>query len=165
MKPEPSEVALRFSASAAAAAAAAAALVSSKKSLKNSSNGEPGGNCGSSGAPRSFFCSGFSVWVVEMLTTDGSSFAARSAKPSGAGRAAASPAGTTKSSAANTATAERRRLDENSDTVRNSLNTTSKAGRIGRRAPRASQPPRIREKRAASQMPSRRDCIAVARAS
>src|SRR5215469_768157 len=62
----------------------------SKKSRKNSSNGEPGGNCGISGPacscsrPRS----DFRFCWVEMFTTDGSSLSARSAKLSGAGRAA-----------------------------------------------------------------------------
>ena len=52
------------------------------KSLKNCSNGEPGGNIGMSG-PAVVFTS----VVEDMLTTAGSSFAARSAKLSGAGRA------------------------------------------------------------------------------
>jgi len=51
--------------------------------LNNSSKGEPGGNCGIS-IPRSEF---FSVWVVEILTTAGSSFSDKSAKLSGAGAA------------------------------------------------------------------------------
>ena len=59
----------------------------SRKSLKNCSNGEPGGNIGKSGpGPPAR-----AVIVVDddTLTTPGSSFAARSAKLSGAGRAAA----------------------------------------------------------------------------
>src|SRR5260221_1584447 len=57
----------------------------SRKSLKNSSKGEPGGNCGISGRCRS----AFSVCVVEMLTTAGRSLDASSEKPSGPALAAA----------------------------------------------------------------------------
>ena len=53
------------------------------KSLKNCSNGEPGRHIGMSGPAAADFTSA----VEEMLTTAGSSFAARSAKLSGAGRA------------------------------------------------------------------------------
>src|SRR5262252_3134498 len=85
MKPEPSEVPLRGCASGRPLFG----RPRSKKSRKNSSNGEPGGNCGISGPLCSRPRSDFIVWVVEILTTDGSSRAARSAKLSGAGRAAA----------------------------------------------------------------------------
>src|SRR5215469_5071605 len=85
MKPDPSEVPLRGWASGRPPFGTPC----SKKSLKNSSNGEPGGNWGISGPPCSRPRSNFTVWVVEMLTTEGSSRAARSAKPSGAGRAEA----------------------------------------------------------------------------
>jgi len=63
----------------------------SKKSRKNSSKGEPGGNCGISGPECSRPRSDFSVCAVEIFTTDGSNLAARSAKLSGAGRAPADP--------------------------------------------------------------------------
>src|ERR1700741_532443 len=85
MKPEPSEVALRGWASGRPLLG----IPRSKKSRKNSSNGEPGGNCGISGPACSRPRSDFIVWVVEMLTTEGNSFSARSAKLSGAGRGAA----------------------------------------------------------------------------
>src|SRR3984957_20145947 len=54
------------------------------KFLNRSSSGEPGGRLGMS-------CGGgaFKVWEVAILTTVGSSLAARSAKESGAGRASA----------------------------------------------------------------------------
>ncbi len=57
-----------------------------RKSLKNCSNGEPGGNSGTSGpgpgpGEPARACT---AWVDEMFTTAGSSFAARSAKLSGA---------------------------------------------------------------------------------
>ena len=73
-----------------------------------------------------FSFSGFKVCVVEILTTEGSSLSAKSAKESGAGRAAAgripwgAPAGTMSSSAATAATAERRKLSENKNTWVNS---------------------------------------------
>src|SRR5215831_3832191 len=85
MKPEPSEVPLRGWASGRPLFGTPC----SKKSRKNSSNGDPGGNCGISGPLCSRPRSDFTVWVVEILTTAGSSFAARSAKLSGAGRASA----------------------------------------------------------------------------
>src|SRR5690606_31048500 len=62
----------------------------SMKSRKNRSKGEPGGNCGISGPPRS--PRALTDWLVEMLTTAGRSFAARSAKLSGAERAKATGA-------------------------------------------------------------------------
>src|SRR5215469_3504543 len=83
MKPEPSEVALRGWASGRPLLG----MPWSKKSRKNSSNGEPGGNGGISEPACSRPRSDFIVWVVEMLTTEGRSFSARSAKLSGAGRA------------------------------------------------------------------------------
>src|ERR1700733_1319601 len=60
-----------------------------RKSLKNCSNGDPGGNMGISGPTPGppFFA--VMVWVDDTLTTAGSSLAARSAKLSGAERAAA----------------------------------------------------------------------------
>src|SRR6185312_11380174 len=73
MKPEPSEVTCR-----------GALGLGPRKFLNRSSRGEPGGNCGMvlrDGA--------FKVWLVEMFTTVGNSLPARSAKESGAGRAAA----------------------------------------------------------------------------
>src|SRR6266481_196832 len=87
MKPEPSEVALRGCASGRPLLG----TPRSKKSRKNSSKGEPGGNCGTSGPARSRPRSDFMVCVVEMLTTEGRSFSARSAKLSGAVRAATDP--------------------------------------------------------------------------
>src|SRR5438552_2008277 len=114
-KPEPSEVALRGFASGLPLCG----LSRLKKSLKNSSKGEPGGNCGRPGVERSCCFSGLTVWVVEMLTTDGRSLSARSAKPSGAGFAAA---GMASSSAAMTATAPCRELNDSKDTALNSSN-------------------------------------------
>src|ERR1700761_8626807 len=61
-----------------------------RKSLKNCSNGDPGGNIGISGpapGPGTFLA--VIVWVDETFTTAGNSLAARSAKLSGAERAAA----------------------------------------------------------------------------
>src|SRR3954468_24176097 len=73
MKPEPSEVTWR-----------GALGLGPRKFLNRSSRGEPGGSCGM--AP----CGGaLRGWLVEILTTEGSSLAARSAKESGAGRASA----------------------------------------------------------------------------
>src|SRR5438270_2909744 len=83
IKPEPRDVPLRGWASGRPPFGTPC----SKKSRKNSSNGEPGGNWGISGPLCSRPCSDFTVWVVEILTTEGNSFAARSAKLSGAGRA------------------------------------------------------------------------------
>src|SRR5437660_2957192 len=87
MKPEPSEVDLRGWASGRPPLG----TPRSKKSRKNSSKGEPGGNCGTSGPARSRPRSDFSVCVVDMLTTEGRSCSASSAKLSGAGRATADP--------------------------------------------------------------------------
>src|SRR5436305_1462810 len=126
-KPEPSEVALRGCASGRAPRS----LLWSKKSLKNSSKGDPGGNCGRLGPGRSGpgcsperrrEASGFTVWVVEMLTTDGSSLSAISANPSGAGRAAVgcNAAETAISKPAQASAAERRKLDDAQDTLINS---------------------------------------------
>src|ERR1051325_4607602 len=73
MKPEPSDVTWR-----------GVLDLGPRKFLNRSSSGEPGGSCGM------VFCDGaFKVWLVEMLTTVGSSLLARSAKESGAGRAIA----------------------------------------------------------------------------
>jgi len=95
MKPEPSEVARR----GAASGCCPRGMLRSRKSLKNSSKGEPGGNCGISGRCRS----AFSVCVVEMLTTAGNSFAARSENPSGP---ALAKAGTPPSSKATATSSE-----------------------------------------------------------
>ena len=67
--------------------------------------------------------SGFTVCVVEMLTTDGSSFSARSANPSGAGRATAGGTirpGWPAPMRRPPQTAERRNRDESNDTLLNS---------------------------------------------
>jgi hypothetical protein len=66
--------------------------------------------------------SGFTVCVVEILTTVGSSFSARSANPSGIGRAIAEeyPAGMASTNAAAATTAERRNRDVSNDTLFNS---------------------------------------------
>src|SRR5579871_399343 len=73
IKPEPSEVTWRgFSPSGP------------RKFLNRSSSGDPGGTFGSAALGGAF-----SVWEVAILTTVGSSLEARSAKESGAGRAAA----------------------------------------------------------------------------
>src|SRR5271167_2930754 len=84
-KPEPSEVALRGPGSGWSPLG----MPCSRKSWKNFSNGEPGGKSGISGPGWSPPPAVFKVCVVEMLTTEGSSLAARSAKLSGAGRAIA----------------------------------------------------------------------------
>src|SRR5207253_8992790 len=119
-KPEPSEVALRGFASGLPLCG----LSRLKKSLKNSSKGEPGGNCGRPGVERSRCFSGLTVWVVEMLTTEGNSLSARSANPSEAGFAAAgdTAAGTPSSSATARATAPRCDLKDSKDTALNSSN-------------------------------------------
>src|SRR5580658_5532834 len=73
MKPEPSDVTWR-----------GVLDLGPRKFLNRSSSGEPGGRSGMA------LCGGaFRVWLVEILTTVGSSLSARSAKESGAGRAAA----------------------------------------------------------------------------
>ena len=64
IKPEPNDDAFRS--------------VGLSKSLNISPNGDPGGNWKGNA-----FCVVFTVWVVEMLTTDGISFSAKSAKESG----------------------------------------------------------------------------------
>src|SRR5215470_7053432 len=122
MKPEPSEVPLRGCASGRPLFG----RPWSKKSRKNSSNGEPGGNCGISGPLRSRPRSDFIVWVVEILTTDGSSRAARSAKLSGAGRAPAGIGATAtrariRKQEITLAAARQTKFDERDDTVFNSL--------------------------------------------
>src|SRR6056300_980505 len=65
MNPDPSDCALRW-------------RLLSPKFLKNSSNGDPGGNCGISTLGPSF-----TIVVVEILTTDGDSFSTSSANESG----------------------------------------------------------------------------------
>src|SRR5438876_3353339 len=113
-KPEPSEVALRGCASGRSPCLP----FLSKKSLKNSSNGEPGGNCGRPGTACSRCLSGLTVCVVEILTTAGTSFSARSANPSGAGRAAQEvAAGNASTNAAAAATDERRNRNVSIDTL------------------------------------------------
>src|ERR1700757_4328162 len=72
-KPDPNEVTWR-----------GALDLGPRKFLNRSSSGEPGGRLGS--VP---WGSAFNVWLVEILTTVGRSLSARSAKESGAGRAAA----------------------------------------------------------------------------
>ena len=67
MKPEPSE------------AGGIIGMPSPRRSMnssKKSSNGEPGGKCGISGKSSA----AIAFWVDEMLTTEGRSFSARSAK-------------------------------------------------------------------------------------
>src|SRR6516165_1938677 len=114
MKPEPREVALRGCASGRPLFG----MPCSKKSRKNSSNGEPGGNCGISGpaCSCSWPRSDFRFCWVEMFTTDGSSLSARSAKLSGAGRAAAgrgkTTAGTTIRAAVSALAAARQKRDD-----------------------------------------------------
>src|SRR5690349_11253672 len=121
MKPEPREVPLRGCASGRPPLGTPC----SKKSRKNSSNGEPGGNWGISGPECSRPRSDFIDCVVEMLTTEGSSFAARSAKLSGAGRAEAGLENrhawaTNRKAAAALATAQRAGINERDDTAVNS---------------------------------------------
>src|ERR1700754_5269835 len=86
MKPEPSELVLRGGCiSLRSPPLGLPPRRFLKKSSKNSSNGEPGGNCGM--APRSppppppALAS--TVWVVEILTTASITFSATSAMPSG----------------------------------------------------------------------------------
>src|SRR6266702_3134610 len=127
MKPEPSEVALR----GFGCGRSPCLPFLSKKSLKNSSNGEPGGNCGRPGVARSRCLSGLTVCVVEILTTAGTSFSARSANPSGAGRAAQDiPAGNPSTNAAAAATAERRNRNVSIDTLFDSSQQTPDIARI-----------------------------------
>src|SRR4051812_34258745 len=73
MKPEPSDVTWR-----------GVLDLGPRKFLNRSSSGEPGGNCG-----MAFWDGAFRVWLVEILTTVGSSLLASSAKESGAARAKA----------------------------------------------------------------------------
>src|SRR6185369_808146 len=83
----------------------------------------------------------FTVCVVDMLTTEGSSFSAKSAKLSGAGRAAdGSPAGSRTSNTAVAMTAERRNREDSNDTclTPRSRRPTA-AGRIGATDPRDSR--------------------------
>ena len=76
-------------------------LLRLRKSLKNCSNGEPGGNSGISGPWPGFPARAWAAaWVDEMFTTAGSSLAARSAKLSGAPLANAGSLGTIASGAA-----------------------------------------------------------------
>ena len=74
INPEPKEVNFRY----------CLGLFRSKNSRKKSSNGEPGGNWGSSGLLPAL-C--FKTAVVDILTTAGSNFSAKLAKLSGAERA------------------------------------------------------------------------------
>ena len=85
-KPEPSEVALRGCASGRAALRLSAIEEVAEELLERRARRELrdlGSGMLAAADPD------FTVCVVEMLTTDGSSFSARSAKLSGAGRAAA----------------------------------------------------------------------------
>src|SRR5260370_40094118 len=82
MKPEPSELVLRGCMSLLPPLEPPhGPLRFLKKSSKNSSNGEPGGNCGS--AARSPPPLASTVCEVEMLTTASITFSAMSAMPSG----------------------------------------------------------------------------------
>ena len=86
MKPEPSELVLRGCMSLFLSPPLEPPLGPPpprflKKSSKNSSNGEPGGNCGI--APRSPPPLASTVCEVEMLTTASITFSAMSAMPSG----------------------------------------------------------------------------------
>ena len=80
-----------------------------RKSLKNCSNGEPGGNIGISGPAPGPPARACAAWVDEMLTTAGSSLAARSAKLSGAPLAKAGSVGTPAASGMASATAKAER--------------------------------------------------------
>src|SRR5947208_7386645 len=165
-KPEPSEVALRGCASGRSPCLP----FLSKKSLKNSSNGEPGGNCGRPGTACSRCLSGLTVCVVEILTTAGTSFSARSANPSGAGRAAQEvAAGNASTNAAAAATDERRNRNVSIDTLFDSSQQKPEIARIklawilagilfpaaGATTAQAPHHARLREMRPASQIPSR----------
>src|SRR6202171_5258966 len=83
MKPEPSELVLRGCMSALPPLEPPPGpLRFLKKSSKNSSNGEPGGNCGLAPlSPPPPLAS--TVWRVELLTTASITFSATSAMPSG----------------------------------------------------------------------------------
>src|SRR5260370_32025253 len=82
MKPEPSELVLRGCMSLLPPLEPPhGPLRFLKKSSKNSSNGEPGGNCGSALSPPPPLAS--TVCEVEMLTTASITFSATSAMPSG----------------------------------------------------------------------------------
>src|ERR1700679_571733 len=75
MKPEPSDV-----------TCLGRPALGPRKFLNKSSSGEPGGTLGKAEGGGAF-----KAWVVAILTTVGSSLAARSAKETGAGRAIAGP--------------------------------------------------------------------------
>src|SRR5262245_19535740 len=82
MKPEPSELVLRGGWDSLRSPLGEPPRRFLKKSSKNSSNGEPGGNCGTASRPpppplASTLCD------VEMLTTESMTFSAISAMPSG----------------------------------------------------------------------------------
>ncbi|CCE12013.1 hypothetical protein BRAS3843_900048 [Bradyrhizobium sp. STM 3843] len=79
MKPEPSELVRRGVRSPPPLPPGPRRFL--KKSSKNSSNGEPGGNCGAAPRPSPPLAS--TVWEVEMLTTASITFSATSAMPSG----------------------------------------------------------------------------------
>jgi hypothetical protein len=94
-----------------------------RKSLKNCSNGDPGGNIGISGPAPGPPARACIAWVDEMFTTAGNSFAARSAKLSGDDLAKADVDGTPAASGTASATARAtaaadgqriRRMGENS---------------------------------------------------
>src|SRR3569833_1561294 len=82
-----------------------------RKFLNRSFSGESGGRSG-----MAFLDGAFSVWKEEMFTTEGSSLAVRSAKLSGAGRAAA--AVTAKPSPRMAKTVERARMDRPDGRIR-----------------------------------------------
>src|SRR3984893_570915 len=81
MKPEPSELVLCGCRSPPLELPPGPPRRFLKKSSKNSSNGEPGGNCGIAPLPSPPLAS--TVCVVEMLTTASITFSATSAMPSG----------------------------------------------------------------------------------
>src|ERR1700691_112310 len=89
IKPEPSDV-----------TCLGRSALGPRKFLNRSSRGEPGGTLGMAEGGGAF-----RVWVVAILTTVGSSLAAKSAKESGAGRAIAGPPA--KAKAAQNASANR----------------------------------------------------------
>src|SRR5438105_4272340 len=83
MKPEPSELVLRGGCISPRSPPLGAAPPRRflKKSSKNSSNGEPGGNCGIASLPPPPLAS--TLCEVEILTTESITFSAMSAMPSG----------------------------------------------------------------------------------
>src|SRR5579864_5329707 len=126
--PEPSDVALRGRGSGWSSCLP----LWSKKSLKNSSNGDPGGNCGRPGVECSRCLSDLTVCVVEILTTAPTSLSARSANPSGPGWAAREvPAGNASANATATAADERRNRNLSIATLFNSSQQKADVARPG----------------------------------